>query len=165
MGNPRFTSRVFVAGRAILDALTTQASIPPHPITGLAVPIGFGDEHPDAGAERIGIVIGQPDNPTGANEWARLGPAGRDETMRFLIVFRSMVPNMVDTLAVWSRLEEVTGACEDVLFDRVARTPIELGYEGEVPVHRSSGVMPIVFPSPQGPMGSSVITVELLATI
>jgi hypothetical protein len=158
----RYTSRVFQAGRAIYDRLSVDGSFPAHPLTAKAVVVEFGNMDPENGAEKVCIML---DPEETANAWARLSPAGRDEPMVFSVIGYSYVPNMKDTVAVWDRLEELSGAIEDVMFDRRERRVIELGFDGEVPVHRASGVKPIVFPTPEGPMGRVRVTLDLLATI
>lgn len=160
--NPRYTSRVFEAGLAIYERLDAEGQFPPHPLLAKPPLVEFGNMNPDNGAEKVCIML---DPEETLNAWARLSPAGRDEPMVFAVIGYSYVPNMKDTVAVWRRLGEISGAIEDVLFDRVTRTVIELGFDGEVPVHRASGVKPVVFPTTEGPMGSVRVTLDLLATI
>lgn len=158
----RYTSRVFAAGRALFESVQS-AVIPPHPVTNETPDVCFGDEAPDAGAERIAISL---DVEETENAWARLSPPGRDEPMVFVIVTFSYVPVPEQTtLDVWDRLDVLSGAVEDRLYDRTQRRLIELGFDGEVPTGRVSSVAPIVFPTPQGPMGRVVHTVRLLANI
>jgi hypothetical protein len=162
MSDDRFTSRVFDAGLALFDKLSA-IDYPPHPVTGGVPPVEFGDENPDAGAEKICIVLDVEQTDT---EWARLGAAGRDEPMVFSIVIRSWVPVPGQTTRdVWVRLSQLSAAVEDVLYDRDTRKVRLLGFDGELPVSRVAGVKPTVFPSEQSPFGDVVVTTALLATI
>lgn len=160
--NPRYTSRVFDAGRAVYRRLIEEAAIPPHPLLATSPKIEFGNMDPENGAEKVCIML-DPEETT--NAWTRIGPAGRDEPIVLAVVAYTYVPNMKDTVAVWDRLGEISGAIEDVLFDRIERRVITLGFDGEVPVHRASGVRPVVFPTPEGPFGRVRVTLDLLATI
>ena len=99
-------------------------------------------------------------------EWARLGAPGRDEAIVFDIVARSFVPVPNQTTRdVWLRLAALSAVVEGVVYNAAARSVTPLGFDGEVLVGRASGAKPAVWPTPEGPMGAVVNTLDLLANL
>lgn len=160
MAAGRFTSRVFVAGEAIHAALAA-ATFPAHP-TGFTPQVFFADEHPDDAIESI-IVALDPDATS--TEWRRMSPAGRDESLRFLVTIRTMIPAVETSAEVWDRLEELTAVVEGIVFDTATESVIPLGFDGEVDVPRVASVAPSVSPGPQGWIGGCVVAIECLSQI
>ena len=157
----RYTSRVFVAAEAIhtgLDAATFAV----HPKSGKSPVVDFGDLDPEAGAERIGVVL-NPDIPTEV-EWARFGPAGRDELLVFDVVIRSFTPGIQNAADLWNRLQSLADVVQGVFYDLTAQAPKALSFDGEVQTTLVTGVRPQIAPTNDGWIGACVVTVRLQAT-
>jgi hypothetical protein len=157
----RYPSRVFVAGEAIKAALDA-VSFAAHPTTGDTPAVEFSDEFPDDGNECI--VVGLNADPTRA-EWQRMSPAGKDETLFFDVTFRTVVPGVETTAAVWDRLEAIAGQIEGIAYEHDASPRVlTLGFDGE---HWTSvvAVTPHVWPTNQGWQGAVVTTFEIQASI
>jgi hypothetical protein len=161
----RHTSRIFDAGRCLYLKLSDPGLFPPHPRTNIEPKVTFGDENPDKGAEKICIVAASIGDEAD-QEWARLGPPGRDERFNLLVVGRSLVPAPNQTvLDVWNRLEELADVVQDVLFDRVGMNTVALGFDGEAQVGHALTPLVDVVPTPEGPMGWFSISLRLQARI
>lgn len=158
----RHSSRVFDAGLRLFDRLS-ELSWSAHPVTAVQPKLSFGDEWPDKGAEKVCVMLDVEQTET---RWARLSPAGRDEPITMLVLFRSWVPVPNQTTRdVWERLSVVSLQIESVLYDFDARVVVPLGFDGEVAVGRTSGVQPTVFPADEGWFGQALHRIELLANL
>jgi hypothetical protein len=162
----RHTSRIFDAGRALYDKLNVPGLFPPHPRALNTVPlVTFGDQNPDKGAEKICVVAGSIGDDAD-QQWARFGPPGRDERFTLLVVGRTLVPAPGQTvLDVWNRLEELADVVQDVLFDRVGKNTVALGFDGEQRVGHALTPLVDVIPTPEGPLGWFSISIRLQAQI
>ncbi len=155
----RYTSRVFVAGEALMAALLAL-SFPA--FQGKFPPVRFGDSDPDLGNEVVGVSL---DLDRQQIQWARVGPAGRDETLFFNVVHRLVAPNIKDPDSVWQRLEEVADLIQSVMYDTDAETVSLLDYAGEIKMGMVGAVVPQVAPGPDGWIGVCTITFELRTRI
>ena len=162
MAAGRYTSRVFVVGRALKAALTA-ATFPPHPVTGKTPAVEFSDEDPSLGAETISVALNE--DLSAFSTWARLSPPGRDETITFDVVFRTVVPNAKTSADIWDRLEAVSAVIEGVVYDTALEAVIPFAYSGEVQAGAVSSVVPNVFPGPEGWLGQLAVSFTFLAEI
>lgn len=159
MAAGRYTSRVFVVGSALLadlQALTIpafQTRVPP---------VRFGDTDPDKGNEIIGVIV-SPDPPQA--EWARMSPAGRDETLVFDVVHRMLNPNVKTPADVWARMAAVADLIQSVTYNTVTERLVALGFNGEVHAGKVVSVTPQVGPIEGGWGGVCTIRFEFLASI
>ncbi|MEO6571022.1 MAG: hypothetical protein ABIO83_05695 [Ilumatobacteraceae bacterium] len=155
----RYTSRVFVAGTALRDALETL-DFPP--FQGKRPPVRFGDADPDYGNEVIGVAL---DVERQQIQWARVGPAGRDETLFFSVVHRLMAPNIKNPIEVWERLGDVAELVQSILYDTDTEDVLLLGFAGEVKMGMVGAVVPQVAPGPDGWIGVCTTSFELRTRI
>lgn len=161
MSAGRYTSRVFLVGKALRDALAA-VTFPPHPTTGKSPAVEFSDVDPSMGAESICVAL-NVDQTT--MDWRRLSPPGRDETITFDVVARSLVPNVKTSAAVWDRLEEISGVLESVVYDTATESVIQLPVPGLILAGLVGSVRPSVWPSSDGWQGAVVVSYSFTACI
>ena len=157
----RYTSRVFVAGVALYDALTAT-TWPAHPVTGRVPTVEFSDEDPSLGAETVTVGLNADQTQIG---WRRLSPPGADEQIGFDVVARTVAPNMGSSRSVWDRLAVLSATIEGVLYDTTATALKPLGFDGETDSGRVVAVRPQVVPGPEGWIGAVTVSIDLQAQI
>jgi hypothetical protein len=157
----RYTSRVFDVGTALYEALRSK-QFPAHPVTAGSVTVEFSDENPSEGNETIAVAL----NVDGTSmEWRRLSPPGRDETIAFDVVFRTVVPNVKTSATVWERLAAVSAVIESVTYNTTTNTVVPLGVDGEVLAGLIVGVRPSVWPTSEGWGGSLTVSFQFTAQV
>lgn len=164
--NPNIvTSRLGPTVLALFDLIEAAAeagTIPAHPVIGKTPHVLFG--HDPFNLPEYVTVIANPDETS--NEWARLGPASRDETFTVSIGIRSMVRNSTDPRAVWERTTELAAAVELLLYDTTTGRPIRLDVPNLAPVQRVRALDQALIPQDGGMWhGAALLYCDFLAVI
>lgn len=161
MSNSRYHSRTFAVLAAVHAELEAQAW--PTNAEGGTPVIVFGDTFGvfESSREAVGVSLSVDD---GLIEWARMGPAGRDETFTVDVVARTSLPGRTGTQCL-SRLEDLSEVVEDVLFDTTNRVPRVLSVDGIVNLTRVGRVAPQVIGTDEGYVGIVTVSMSVQARI
>jgi hypothetical protein len=117
--------------------LLKDRGLPEHPVTGEVPQVLLGWDPMDSVAEYVTVVT-SPEQTL--NEWARMGPAGRDEEFVIDVLVRSQVPAEFDELQAWHRITDLVVEVQKGLYRVSDGKPVSLGFPNERRTGRAQAV-------------------------